>query len=385
MTTLIKKPVALLIGSLFTAFGSQAAGLDDTTFKFGGYIKLDAMASQYSDGSLPSGNIGRDFYIPGLTPVGGNDEGTAFDMHARQTRFNFSSTTALENGKTLTAKLELDFMATPNGDERVSNSYSPRMRIATIEYDGWLFGQTWTTFQDVAVLPETLDFIGATDGTIFVRQAMIRYSHGGFQVALENPETTVTPFGGGGRIVTDDNSVPDLVLRYTHKTDWGHLSGAALIRQLAYDNGVGIDSTETAAAFSLSAKINLGKDDIKLMLNSGSGMGRYLGINTANGAVLNADNELEAIDSTGGLIAYRHWWNEQWRSTLSYSVFEADNEVDLTGLGVTKSTSSIRVNAIYSATKALSFGLEYSHAERELENQQDGDMDRLQFSAKYSF
>lgn len=385
MRTITRTPLACLIGTLLSASAASASVLDDTKFNFGGYVKLDAIASNYSDGTLPSGNIGRDFYIPGLTPVGGNDEGTAFDMHARQTRFNFSSKTQLENGKSLATKIELDFMATPNGDERVSNSYSPRLRIATIEYDGWLFGQTWTTFQDVAVLPDTLDFIGATDGTIFVRQAMIRYSNGGFQIALENPETTVTPYGGGGRIVTDDNSVPDLVLRYTHKADWGHVSGAALVRQLAYDDGGLIDSTETATSFSISAKFNIGKDDIKLMYNAGSGMGRYLGINTANGAVINANGELEAIDSSGGLIAYRHLWNDQWRSTISYSWFEADNEVALTGMGVTETTSSVRVNAIYSPTKALSFGLEYSHAERELENGNDGDMDRLQFSAKYAF
>ncbi|ALT00394.1 porin [Lacimicrobium alkaliphilum] len=343
------------------------------------------MASQYSDGTLPSGNIGRDFYIPGLTPVGGEDEGTAFDMHARQTRFNFSSNTTLSNGKALKATIELDFMATPNGDERVSNSYSPRMRIATIEYDGWLFGQTWSTFQDVSVLPETLDFIGATDGTIFVRQAMVRYSAGGLSVALENPETTVTPFGGGGRIVADDNGVPDLVLRYTLKQDWGHISAATLIRQLAYDDGNAIDSTETAAALSVSAKVNLGRNDVRMMFNTGAGMGRYLGINAANGAVLNASGELESIDSSGGLIAYRHLWSEQWRSTLSYSWFSADNDTALTGMGVTESTRSVRVNAIYSPSKELSFGVEYAHAQRDVENGLEGDMDRLQFSAKYAF
>jgi hypothetical protein len=383
------KPCTILRSTLLLsalgAASTSAASLKDTEFDFGGYIKLDAIASQHSDGTLASGSIGRDFYIPGLTPVGGEDEGTAFDMHARQTRFNFSSHTALANGKSLKATIELDFMATPNGDERVSNSYSPRMRIATIQYDGWLFGQTWSTFQDVSVLPETLDFIGATDGTIFVRQAMVRYSTGGFSVALENPETTVTPFGGGGRIVADDNSVPDLVLRYTHKQDWGHISAATLIRQLAYDDGSNIDSTETAAALSVSAKLNLGRNDVRMMFNTGTGMGRYLGINTANGAVLNASGELEGIDSSGGLIAYRHVWSEQWRSTLSYSWFSADNDTALTGIGVTEGTRSVRVNAIYSPSKELSFGVEYAHAQRDVENGLDGDMDRLQFSAKYAF
>ncbi|KTF07689.1 porin [marine sediment metagenome] len=66
-------------------------------------------------------------------------------------------------------------------------------------------GQTWTTFMDVGSLPESLDFIGTTDGITFARQVMVRYTNGGLQLALENPESTITPFGGGSRITSDDS------------------------------------------------------------------------------------------------------------------------------------------------------------------------------------
>ncbi len=62
----------------------------------------------------------------------------------------------------------------PIGDERTSNGYSPEIRHAFISYDGWLFGQTWTTFMDVNALPDSIDFVGTTDGTVFVRQAQVR-------------------------------------------------------------------------------------------------------------------------------------------------------------------------------------------------------------------
>ena len=39
------------------------------SYKFGGFVKLDAMYSEYSDGSYSG--AGRDFYIPGTIPVGG--------------------------------------------------------------------------------------------------------------------------------------------------------------------------------------------------------------------------------------------------------------------------------------------------------------------------
>lgn len=362
--------------------------LNKTEFKFSGYVKLDAMASRYSDGTLGSGNIGRDFYIPSLTPVGRNDEETQFDSHIRQSRFRFTTLTKLANDETITGVLEFDMQVVPDGNERISNSHQPRIRHAFLKYGDWLLGQTWTTFQDVSTLPESLDFIGVTDGTIFARQAQVRYSNGPFQISLENPETTVTPFGGGTRIVTDDGAIPDLVLRYNHKREWGHFSVAALVRQLSYQNkqgGVDIDTTESAFGIAVGAKIKLGKNDLRLMFNSGSGLGRYSALNAANGAVLNANNELESIDSIGFAIAYRHIWNEQWRSTFSYSQFNADNDTVLTGTNVTESTSSTRANLLYSPSKVLTFGAEYTMAKREVESGLDGDMNRLQFSAKYAF
>lgn len=378
----------LLLACFTQPYIGQANPLKNTELDFSGYVKLDAIASSYSNGTLPSGNIGRDFYIPGLTPVGGAKEDTQFDAHIRQSRFRFTSTTKLDNQETIKAVLEFDMQVVPDGDERISNSHQPRIRHAFLTYKNWLFGQTWTTFQDVSALPETLDFIGVTDGTIFARQAIVRYTRGPFQIALENPESTITPFGGGARIVSDDNALPDLVLRYNHQRDWGHLSIAALVRQLTYNNqqdGNNIDTTETSYGISLGAKINLGENDLRLMFNSGAGLGRYSALNTANGAVLNENNQLQTIDSSGYAIAYRHIWNHHWRSNLTYSAFSADNDKTLTGLKVTQSTWSTRANLLYSPAKALTFGAEYTYAKRELESGLKGDINRLQFSAKYAF
>ena len=385
MKTTTKTFALLALSGAMTAGAAHANVIDATEVKFSGYIKADGMWSSYSDGTLPSGSIGRDFYIPSLTPVSGGEQGSQFDAHVKQSRFRFTTNTALEDGDSITGVIELDFMVTPNGDERISNSYTPRIRHAFLKYKNWLVGQTWSTFQDVRTLPETLDFVGATDGTIFVRQTMVRYTNGGFEISLENPETTVTPFTGGGRIVADDNSVPDLAARYTFKQDWGHVAVAGLVRQLAYDDGADIDSETTSYGISLTSKINFGRDDLRIMANFGSGLGRYLALNAANGAVIDANNELEAIDSYGYAIAYRHVWNDQWRSNLTFSAFSADNDAELTGGGVTKETYSTRVNLLYSPTKEITVGGEYAFAKREIESGLEGDMNRIQFSAKYAF
>ncbi|WP_218313069.1 DcaP family trimeric outer membrane transporter [Alteromonas antoniana] len=389
MRNTIKKTtlaVSLGLAGLVGTSVANADVLEDTSVQFSGYIKADAMFSNYSEGTLGSGSIGRDFYIPSLTPVSGNDEGSQFDAHIRQSRFRFTTNTPTEDGDTITGVLELDFIVTGGGDERISNSYTPRVRHAFLKYKNWLVGQTWTTFMDVATLPESLDFIGVTDGTIFGRQTMVRYSNNGFEIALENPETTVTPFGGGGRIVADDNAVPDLIAAYTAKRDWGHFKVAGLVRQLSYDDGAGVDADETGYGISVSGKINLDNgDDIRLLFNTGSGIGRYTALNAHNGAVIDANGDLEAIDSYGYTLAYRHVWNPKTRSNFMFSALEVDNDTALTGVGVTQSTYSARANVLYSPTKALTFGAEYAFAHRETEADLEGDMNRVQFSAKYAF
>ncbi|MBQ4831950.1 porin [Pseudoalteromonas sp. MMG010] len=376
------------LSAVFVALSSSsyAASIGDTEFNYGGYIKLDSMWSDYSAGAPAGSSVSRDFYVPSTTTVGDdNDSDTVFDMHARQSRFNFGTATALDNGKQIKTKIEIDFLASAaGGNERVSNSYAPRVRHAFVTYDGWLFGQTWSNFQNVAALPETLDFVGPAEGTVFVRQSQIKYTTGAWSFSLENPESTITTTGGV-RVATDDASLPDFTARYTHKADWGHVVVAALARQLTYKVG-DVDANESSFGVSASGSVNLGEDNLKFMLTQGKGLGRYVGLNVAHGAVLNND-ELDAIDSTSGFVAYQHKWNRQWRSTALYSFFSADNNTDLLAVSgdPTESSQSYSANILYSPVKRLTFGAEIKHATLELESGNDGDMTRLQFSAKYAF
>ncbi|MEE8339885.1 MAG: hypothetical protein V3R56_07050, partial [Xanthomonadales bacterium] len=110
-------------------------------------------------------------------PVGSHGQ-SYLDLHSKESRIHFRSDHQLDNGTNLATYLEMDFLLAGHGDERVSNSYNPRLRHAFLTYDKWLFGQTWTTLFNVGALPENLDFIGPSEATIFGRQVMIRYSNG---------------------------------------------------------------------------------------------------------------------------------------------------------------------------------------------------------------
>ncbi|MBE0369424.1 MULTISPECIES: DcaP family trimeric outer membrane transporter [Pseudoalteromonas] len=380
----IKTLTAFAVSSALSA-PVYAAAIGDTTVNYGGYVKLDAIWSDFSDGTLPSAHIGRDFYVPGTTPVSAtHSEDAVFDMHARQSRFNFGTATKLTDGSEIKTKIELDFIVSTGGNERVSNSYSPRLRQAFVTYKGWLFGQAWSNFQNVGALPETLDFVGPGEGTVFVRQAMAKYSVGNWSFSAENPESTITT-ADKGRVVTDDASMPDFTARYNHQADWGNIVISALARQLTYKIGEA-DESETSLGVSASGRVNLGKNNIKFMITQGKGLGRYVGLNVANGAVYDGTN-LHAIDSTSGFISYQHHWNTQLRSTFLYSFFSADNETSLLTItgDPTESSMSYSANLLYSPVKKLTFGAEYKVGTRETQSGLDGDINRLQLSAKYAF
>ncbi|WP_430461946.1 DcaP family trimeric outer membrane transporter [Thalassolituus sp. LLYu03] len=352
----------------------------NTEFSYGGYLKLDAMMSTYSDGDLGAASGGRDYYLPFTIPTGG-EETSSFDMSAKSSRFNFKTVTTLENGEKVTGFVELDFLGSAQGNEVVSNSYSPRLRHAFFTVGNLTFGQTWSTFMNTSALPETVDFLGVSDGTVFNRQAQIRYTMGDFQFSLENPETTV------GGTASDDNGLPDIVARYNLKAGDHTFSIAAIGRQFASQNGVsgptGVDETATGFGASVSGVIKLGADDLKFSYTTGN-VARYVGVGSASDVVVGANGDLEATDVNAAFVAYRHFWTDKVRSTLAYSMLEADYD-DAAAVTLTESSSSTRLNLMYSPTKEVTYGVEYSMASRELVSGADGDMNRIQFTSKFTF
>ncbi|WP_374389534.1 DcaP family trimeric outer membrane transporter [Brevundimonas sp.] len=357
------------------------------TVKFGGFIKLDATASNYSGGDPANGDALREFYLPGSIPVGGADEDTATDFNARQTRFWFT-TDGMVGGHKVGSRIEMDFQVLPGaGDQRTTSPANPALRRAFVTIDNWLFGQEWTNFQNINVLPETADYIGPSEGTVFARQAQIRYTRGPFSIAIENPETTVTPFGGGARIVADDNALPDLTARYVMARPWGEVQLSGLLRQLKYESPLtDVDSSATGWGLSASARLKVGaQDDLRFMISGGDGVGRYIGLNFSNDAVLTDSGELETIGVLAGFAAYRHIWTPGWRSNLIWSVQEVDNDTGLTGLGVNSSAQSVRGNLIWTPLTGFDVGAELMFGERELESGVSGDMTRLSLFAKYGF
>ncbi len=382
----------------------QARGV--TEYAFGGYIKLDAIVSQYSDGERAVAGVGDDFLVASVIPVGGESGDTNLDMHAKHSRIWFKTTTATEVG-TVGSYIEMDFGVNQIGDERISNSAASRIRHAYInwQYDAAgaiLAGQTWSTFFNVSSLPDTLDFVGPV-ATVFERQAQLRWTLGlnatsSLMLAVENPSSGLYGREGStaGASEFDNNALPDMVLRFNGRSGVFSYSLSGLLREIAYKQSftnsrsqvVDGDGRVYGYGLSLASVWQLGVDDIRMQLNLGSALGRYLGLQTFRDGVIEDDGDIDLIDSVGGFIAYRHFGAPKWRSSLVLSASAAQNLSSVADNTAT-AYNSIHVNLIHAPVAALDFGVEYIHASKIIERPVNGDdtgrIDRLQFTAKYNF
>ncbi len=387
--------------ALLLCVSGSAVAQDDgptTTYKFGGYAKFDAMFSSYSDATPPQNSLMRQFYVPTGISVGdgsGDSDMTA-DFQARETRINFRADTKTAGGDSITAFIEMDFFTHGDGNEIISNSFSPRLRHAFLKYNKWTFGQTWSTFQDVAALPEALDFVGPAESTTFIRQAMIRYTTGGLELAAENPEPFVAgapnPFPPAGGVSTPRpgyDTIPDLIGRYTFKFgDKGsYLKVAGLYRNIKlYQDENGVQADTTAWGVSASTKLMFGNGaDLRAMVTVGDGVGRYIGLGFVRDGYVDINNDIATAEALAYFVALRLPFGNGWRTNIMYGNTTIDYDNDVAAAALNDSASSIHWNVIYNILPKLDVGAEIMYGERELVNGADGDFTRFQFSAKYAF
>ncbi len=367
-----------------------------TKFTYGGFIQLDANVTSYGEGK-PTNTIIEDLLVPSLIPVeptsGSSRSYESTNIHAKSSRFFFKTATETDVGK-ISSHIELDFILSgDDGDERISNSWNSRIRHAFVKWDygensSLLAGQSWSTFFNVAALPNLIDFVGPV-GTIFNRQPQVRWTHGGLQLAVENG---VTRLNG---VEWDDSheGIPDLIARYNGTAGDLNWSVAGILRELTYEERTDpaledASDEQYGYGLSLAGKWMLGKNDLRFMVNYGDALGRYMGLNSYNDGYVEANGDIETIDQWGAFVAYQHYWAPQWRSTFSLSASGADNPgtgdfADADSLA--KAYQSIHVNLNYLPTPKMSIGGELIYANKELEDGREGDLARAQFAVKYAF
>ncbi len=375
-----------------------------TTVKLNGFIRTTAAFSRWDDGDVAGNSLGRDFYLPQSIPVGGTRESTDYDFSAKQTRLWLTTATPVGKHK-LGGHIEFDFQTSPGtqGSERTTNGYNLALRRGFITFDNLLAGQEWSNFQYVAALPESTDFVGATEGTVFVRQPQIRYTHklgetAALSVSAENPETASATTASAALTEQDDDRMPDFTARLLLKPRFGEFSLAGLLRQLSVDNGTA-SARGTGWGISGAGKIPFGPDkrhNISFMATYGSGIGRYVGLNFAPDAIVYAHSgggiDLAEVRTFAGFAAARIGITPTLRGNIIYSMQNVDYPAAYRPIGANESAWSAAANLFWSPVKGFDIGAEYRHGVREIwvlsggvPAIASGQLDRIEFAFKYSF
>lgn len=362
----------------------------ETSLSWGGYAKLDAIFNSVA--APGANNAFNQVYVPGAIPLDNQKVGekNKFLMNARESRLWFKAFRPTDMGD-FNAHVEFDiYSLQAQDDERTGNGNSSRLRHAYGSLGKFLAGQTWSTFLNTAAVAETSDLDGPA-AVILIRQAQVRYTSpfadGSFQLAAENPETTLNK-ADGTRLTPSDDRYPDLIGRVNFNRDWGQVSLAGMARQLRSDGALnaGVEDSRWGGGINLAGMIKTGeRDNFKFSATWGNAVGRYLGLNAFNDGYIDGDGKIHMTDVWGGYGAYQHWWTPALRSTWVLSYAKANNQGDLIATTVNKQVWSSHLNLMWSPVPATTFAAEWLHAGREVEKGTSGDLNRLQMSAKYEF
>ncbi len=301
-------------------------------------------------------------------------------IHARETRLNLDLRSEGSGGHHFRAFVEGDFF----GD---GNAF--RLRHGYGEFGPILGGQTWSTFQDISARGLTIDFEGP-DGEVFVRQAMIRFTHKidanwTVAVAAENPTpqfAVPSSLTGSAR-----SSMPDIPAYVRYQRGAGHVQVAGLLRQLRFDSTD--DSVEDASTagwgFNGTFVLPVAKSHKLLgQFAIGEGTGRYIeGLSGQNlDAVLTPSGELQGVRTQSGNVSSIHQWSPTVKTGLAFSTSYVDDHSGLPSTAIDRLVD-VRGNVIWTPYRLVDIGGELLWGERRNKNGTSGDAWRFQFAIIY--
>ena len=356
-----------------------------TWIRLGGYAKLDTIAD-----STKVGNP--NMFITSKIPVQGEPDfgkDGRFALHAKQTRLNLELRSPTPLGS-LKIYYENDFF---NNNDQPSMDY--RLRHFYGQVANVTVGQTWSTFYDPDVFPDTLDFEGP--GVLpVVRQPELRYTipiqkdamFVAFAIEQPKSDLDVSNFAAGA--VDGRNTMPDFTGNWRWEGKPGHVQVSGLLRGLSTDSNIGAVSDDSALGWGVNVSGALkifDADSLVASFSYGDGIGRYVqDLPSNSGGVVDAQGNLHLLTAWGAMLGYRHQWSEKWRSTASYSYVQLDNRAEQLNSAADLAydqTHYAQCNLIWAPTKNMYVGLEYLYGHKETRNGSEGDDHRVQLSFQY--
>lgn len=336
------------------------------------------------------------------------DDGQA-SISVKQSRFGIKGSQEIA-GKPATFKFEFDMFGVGE------NAGETHMRLRHF-YGTWgpiLVGQTNTTFMDVDIFPNTVEYWGP-NGMVFLRNPMVRYTwlSGGHEVAvaIEKPGNdidtgnirTVDPTLGAA--IHGSEEVPDLTAHWRYSGGWGHVQLAGILRQVRFETDGTVNNEpkghDTGWGLNLTGNVKVGaKDVLHLGVVYGNGIASYMndgGTDLGPKAIPGVTPPIvggppippgslkpEALGLLGLTIYYDHYWNDQWSSSIGWSETRQDNS-NFQQSNAYRDGQYASANILWAPDPKLLFGVEYIWGMRKDFNGAKGEDNRIQFTGKYSF
>ena len=341
-----------------------------------GYIKFNTFYNyngmKSTEGFLP-------YEIP-VDPVL-NENLNGLYAGARQSRLGMETRVDTRIGRIRTY-LEMDF-ASPE------TPYALRLRHAYGQIGFFTLGHTWSTFTDVSSIPRTVDLEGPPSG-VSVRHGLMRFEKRFadeliLALSLENPlKDFDNPYD---TLDVDFQQSFDVVgkfrLNFENNT---HFQFSMLYRKLFYTSPSGA-KLEDAYGFQFSGRFFLTPiNQITTQLILGKGISRYITTLTERGLDAYPDpfGNLNPLQTYGGFVAFEHFWNEKWSSTVVsgyIAIVNHSNQPD----DAYKSSVYGSVNTFWEPIETLRLGAEVTMGNRINKDGQIGTATRAQFAAIFFF
>lgn len=382
------------LSGIALALGAAAAPAadDGRSFEIYGFVQADFVQDfrrvnpNWDDTLRPS-------RIPTTEGEYGGDGQSIISV--RQSRFGVMADFPA-GGDVIRTKFEFDLFGV-GGDE---GQTTIRVRHAYGEWGAFLAGQTHSLFMDIDVFPNTIDYWGPS-GMVFLRNPQIRWTPvrgaNSFAIAIEKPGNDIDS-GQFRQIdpelldVQADEELPDLTAQFRMSRDWGHFQAGGILRRVGAENIADpaniLEYDDLGWGLNLSTNIKVaGRDRVILSVVHGEGIASYMndgGVDLAPSSTDPDTADGEAVELTGIVVYYDHWWNAKYSSSIGYSSTEVDNLQGQEGSAFKKGQYASG-NLLYYPAENLMVGAELLWGEREDFDGDSGDDIRLQVSFKYNF
>ncbi|ANQ51147.1 hypothetical protein MY04_3803 [Flammeovirga sp. MY04] len=340
-----------------------------------GYVKMNTLVD--FNGLTATGG-----FAPYNIPVGERNDQVGYHMDARQSRIGWSSRIETEEGF-IRFYVESDFAG---GGTGINNF---RLRHAYVSYGYLTVGQTWTTFNDLATTPLTVDNEGPSSGSS-TRQGLIRYekkianTENEFGVSIETPTRAFTDSVSIDR----RQFIPDFACRYKFVRDNLSLQSAGLLRFISSYNSDEQVVTDVGFGAMLSMLIDLDiketRNHIYLQAIGGKGITRYISAfsNYQLDAVPNPSGDLFIPYTVGGYLALEHYFRKNIFVNFVTGFSWIDNADFQPGSTFERSYYT-SLNLFWFPFDRMRFGTSIVHGERFNKDQQRGGAQRWQMYIRY--